>query len=559
MSTEEMEKYKGTAPVAVNELKVLPDQVVLELEAHRQLYLTDPERAHYWDPAVIGVPGGPVPCLLLEYTGRKSGKTLSMAIQYYRFKGQLAIVASKGGTEGNPAWLLNLLDNPRCRVHVGSQAFDAVARVVTPEDRPEWWEFIVREQPMQAIYQARTAREIPVVVLDRVDEELDRQLAQLRERYPTEPTIDQALTRKLRNRSRTSYAIPTLEQVGQRLTRFLARQLDEPFEIRNLRTLTGGASKEQYLFELDWTDNGQRRTGDRMVLRCDPAASIVETARSREFELMRHAARLMPVPPVYWIDDEGEAMGTPSLISGFITGVQKPAFTASNVTGMGIHFPREYRDAICPQYARYMAALHRSELAPGELPSFVRPKVGTQQASELLVNWWARTWAEDLYEHAPIATLTEQWLRRNMPVLDHLSVVHGDFRTGNFLFDEKTRAITGVLDWELGYLGDRHGDLGWVVTDLYLTYEDGHPFHCGLFDSTDALIEAYEAAGGLPINRTTLHWHKVFCTWKQFILSLGCALRAGDGRSHQDILLSWLSAGGYTLSEALRRMLDQRG
>lgn len=556
MSTAEMEKYKGTAPVAVNELKVVPEQVIAELEAHRQHYLRNPEQAHYWDPAVIGIPGGPVPCLLLEYTGRKSGKPLSMAIQYYRRNGQLAIVASKGGTEDNPAWYLNLLANPACRVHIGSFVSDAVARVVSADEHPAWWEFIVREQPIQAVYQARTARQIPVVILDLVNPELDRQLADLRRRYPTEPTVDKALTRKLRNRDRTSYAIPTLEQVGQRLTRWLTREIAGPFTIRNLRALTGGASKEQYLFELDWEQDGKPRRGDRMVLRCDPAASIVETARSREFELMRFAAKVMPVPPVYWIDEDGDAMGTPSLISGFITGVQKPASASSNVTGMGIHFPADYRDALRPQYARYMADLHRAPIEPGELPSFVRPEVGTTQASELLINWWARTWAEDLYEHSPIATLTEQWLRSNMPVLDHLSVVHGDFRTGNFLFDEETRRITGLLDWEMGYLGDRHGDLGWVVTDLYMTYEDGKPFHCGLFSSTDELLDAYAEAGGLPIDRQTLRWHKMFCTWKQLILSLACALRAGDGRSHQDVLLSWLSAGGYTLSEALRLMLE---
>lgn len=166
MSDQHMEKYKGTAPVAVNELKVLPEQVILELEAHRQLYLSDPEKAHYWDPAVIGVPGGPVPCLLLEYTGRKSGKPLSMAIQYYRRDGRIAIVASKGGIEDNPQWYLNLLAQPRCRMHVGSKVTDAVARVADGAEHAAWWAQIEKEQPMQAIYQSRTSRRIPVVILE---------------------------------------------------------------------------------------------------------------------------------------------------------------------------------------------------------------------------------------------------------------------------------------------------------------------------------------------------------------------------------------------------------
>lgn len=387
----------------------------------------------------------------------------------------------------------------------------------------------------------------------------DFDIEAMRERYPTEPTVDEALTRRMLRRTGARYSSPPIEEVQRRLTAFLSGKIAGPITVRNLRALTGGASKEQFVFDLDWVADGVARSGDRMVLRCEPTASIVETSRRREFELMRYGAKLMPVPEVHWIDDDGSAMGTPCLISSFVGGVQKPSRSASNVTGMGIHFLEEYRRELAPQYVGYMAALHRAEPTTAELPSFQQPRPDTTEAAELIINWWARSWAEDRYEDVPIATLTEHWLRRNAPKLDRLSVVHGDFRTGNFLFDEKTRRITAVLDWELGYLGDRHGDLGWVLTDLYITREDGKPFHCGLFESEDALVEAYEAAGGLPIDRQKLLWHKIFCTWKQLILSLGCALRAGDGLTHQDVLLSWLSSCGYTLCEALRRQLEKQG
>jgi aminoglycoside phosphotransferase (APT) family kinase protein len=383
-------------------------------------------------------------------------------------------------------------------------------------------------------------------------------IGQMRARYPTEPTVDEALTRRLHKRNLgISYSSPTLQDVEQRLTAFLAANVQGRFTIRNLQRLTGGASKEQFVFDLDWVRDGERRVADRMVLRCEPAASIVETSRRREFELMQFGGSLMPVPTVYWLDEDGSQLGAPSLISGFVKGTQKPARVSSNVTGMGIHFPADYRAALGPQYVRYMVALHRAEIPADALPSFVRPAIGTTEAADLIVNWWARIWAEDLYEEAMIATITEHWLRRNAPVLDHVSVVHGDFRTGNFLFDEDSRSITAVLDWELGYVGDRHGDLAWVITDLYVTREGGRPYHCGLFAGTDDLIEQYEAAGGLAINRKKLIWHKIFCTWKQFVLSLGCALRAGDGRTHQDVLLTWLSGGGYILSESLRRLLEE--
>ena len=54
------------------------------------------------------------------------------------------------------------------------------------------------------------------------------------------------------------------------------------------------------------------------------------------------------------------------------------------------------------------------------------------------------------------------WLERNLPALDRASVVHGDYRAGNFLFDEASGRITAILDWELVHLGDPLEDLGWI-------------------------------------------------------------------------------------------------
>lgn len=144
----------------------LPDEVKGGNDAHTELYRTDPESAHYWDPIVVGVPGGPVATLLLTYTGRKSGRELSTALQYYRFEDKVAVVGSRGGTVEHPVWYLNLLANPKCRFQIVRDVRDAVARTATGEERERWWKYIIETQPIQAEYQARTSREIPVVILD---------------------------------------------------------------------------------------------------------------------------------------------------------------------------------------------------------------------------------------------------------------------------------------------------------------------------------------------------------------------------------------------------------
>jgi len=153
-------------PAAKDELSALPADVQRELNAHRDLYLKDPEAAHIWDPIVIGVPGGPVACLLLEYRGRKSGKTLHTVLQYYKLDDAVAVVASRGGTAENPTWYENLVANPECGVRIANARYRAVARTAQGDERARWWESITQEQPVQREYQARTSRVIPVVILE---------------------------------------------------------------------------------------------------------------------------------------------------------------------------------------------------------------------------------------------------------------------------------------------------------------------------------------------------------------------------------------------------------
>jgi deazaflavin-dependent oxidoreductase (nitroreductase family) len=154
------------APESTDPMLELPPAVRAEIAAHHELYLRDPEAAHLWDPAVIGVPGGPVPCLMLFHTGSKSGRRLNTILQYYRMRGQVAIVASKGGVAQHPAWYLNLCAAPACEAWIGSECHHVRARTVAGEERARWWELITAEQPVQREYQARTTREIPVIVLE---------------------------------------------------------------------------------------------------------------------------------------------------------------------------------------------------------------------------------------------------------------------------------------------------------------------------------------------------------------------------------------------------------
>jgi deazaflavin-dependent oxidoreductase (nitroreductase family) len=150
----------------MNELQALPVDVQAVLDAHKLQYQSDPVAARMWDPIAMGVPGGPVKCLLLTYTGRKSGKTLQTVLQYYELGETIAVVGSRGGTEEHPTWYLNLVAEPKCHIQVGANGRDAVARTLTDDERAAWWPAICEEQPEQRVYEKRTTRVIPIVVFD---------------------------------------------------------------------------------------------------------------------------------------------------------------------------------------------------------------------------------------------------------------------------------------------------------------------------------------------------------------------------------------------------------
>ncbi len=134
------------------------------IDAHRELYLVEPEKGHFWDSTVVGGPG-PVPTLLLTTIGRKSGQQRIMPLIYGKVNDGYLIVASKGGAPQHPDWYVNLEANPEVGVQVASHKFKARAETVTGPKRQEYWDLMVPIWPPYTEYQTKTEREIPVVLL----------------------------------------------------------------------------------------------------------------------------------------------------------------------------------------------------------------------------------------------------------------------------------------------------------------------------------------------------------------------------------------------------------
>jgi len=105
------------------------------------------------------------PVCLVTTTGRKSGAERTVALIYLADGANVVIVASKGGMAKHPIWYLNLVANPRCTVEIGRDRRTMVARTASAAEKQSLWPRLVAIYRDYDDYQARTERDIPVVIL----------------------------------------------------------------------------------------------------------------------------------------------------------------------------------------------------------------------------------------------------------------------------------------------------------------------------------------------------------------------------------------------------------
>lgn len=106
------------------------------------------------------------PVLLLVTRGRRSGTPRTAPLLYLEDGDRLVVVASKGGMSHHPKWYLNLEANPDVEVELGAERRPMTARRASPDEKAALWPRLVSMYPPYESYQARTDREIPVVVLE---------------------------------------------------------------------------------------------------------------------------------------------------------------------------------------------------------------------------------------------------------------------------------------------------------------------------------------------------------------------------------------------------------
>ena len=134
------------------------DDALFGAEHVRVYRETNGQRGYRWRGTTI---------LLLTTTGRSSGEARTTPLIHRVDDGRWVVVASKGGAPDHPAWYKNLQADPAATIEVEADEVAVVAHDAEGEERARLWSAMNEEWPAYDDYQAKTDREIPVVVLER--------------------------------------------------------------------------------------------------------------------------------------------------------------------------------------------------------------------------------------------------------------------------------------------------------------------------------------------------------------------------------------------------------
>ncbi|WP_327092880.1 phosphotransferase family protein [Nonomuraea sp. NBC_01738] len=311
--------------------------------------------------------------------------------------------------------------------------------------------------------------------------------------------------------------------MSERVESIVAHALGSGAVVTSRTRLPGGASRETWA--LDVSVDGTRR---ELVLRLDsPGASLNATGGGlpAEARLMRAAAEAgVPVPAI--VAASGGEGGPPYPLKGAPDdrgGV--PYILMERVGGETI--PRKIlRDAAFARARPLLAAQCGAALAAVHRMPLDAVTVTGEAGQDPLLQW--RDVLDLTGQPHPVFELAFRRLAASRPPPAGRTVVHGDFRNGNLIVGPE--GVRAVLDWELAHTSDPIEDLGWLCVKAW---RFGSPLPVGGFGGYDELIDAYEQAGGRPVDRAALRWWETFGVLKWGVICVMQTMRhlAGGARS----------------------------
>jgi aminoglycoside phosphotransferase (APT) family kinase protein len=309
--------------------------------------------------------------------------------------------------------------------------------------------------------------------------------------------------------------------VIEQLAAFLSARIGAPVRVANLARKSGGGSRETWLFDAEWLEDGKTHRRS-LVLRRDPTASLLDSDREREFRLLECLQGSdIPVPRVEWFERSSDWLERPFFVMERAPGAPTPP-TFPSVSDVA------QREQAARDFVAILARIHRLDWAALGLEFL--PGVEARPPAEVQVETWRQVYAQERQAHEPLIEVAFQRLLRTLPATDRVTLVHGDFRSGNYLLDDAGR-ITAMLDWEMAHLGDPMEDLGWACMKFW----SGGGRVCGLLERRE-FLRRYEDTSGIAVDATRVAFYELLGNIKMAIICMTGMRSFAEGRSSDAVL-----------------------
>ena len=305
-----------------------------------------------------------------------------------------------------------------------------------------------------------------------------------------------------------------VDRMSSALRDFLSTEMADVRDVRdvrvtNLRALSGGASREAFVFDVSWT-SGSAQSAETCVMLRQAVSSVLESDESEgtitgtrrlpqtEFKRVRlMEAQGIPVPHALWVEPTGTWLDRPFAVSRWIDG-------EADLTKLA---DAPNLERILEQYIEILARVHNVDVRAASIDFLGKPTVDTAALEQ--IELFDHGFATQRLEDFPSITYMVRWLRKHQPVASRVTVIHDDFRLGNFMWNDA--GIVAMLDWEQCHFGDPLEEIAFMYWPLW-TLEPFIPLA--------EFIRRYEQASGIRVDHDALAFYRVFIELKMSVVVL---------------------------------------
>lgn len=302
-----------------------------------------------------------------------------------------------------------------------------------------------------------------------------------------------------------------------KLKEYLAEKLGaEDLAITSFWQNLEGWSMDTFSIGLSYQKDGKKVDRDIIIRKAPEVGLMYENYdMSIEYRVLTGLMKTdVAAPKTFWLEEDPEVLGQPFYVMEKVEGdiPFPPAMTFDPKYRL---FPDDKeRESIADDFVKNLAAIHTVDWHALDLDFLGVPEQGKGSAIMEVEFWEARVVKAGL-RNKPVAAYAIAWLKDNLVECDKISLVHGDYRSGNYIV--KDSRIAAILDWELVHLGDPLSDIAYILGAWRSAPPNKWLSH---LLPEEEFFERYEEASGIKIDRGKLDFYRMLFKLKGLALTL---------------------------------------